>query len=167
MSNMIDKRAQMTKQLQEFERRIAAFGARADAVETPALKRAQERLVTLVDMMDAQLKVWQIAMIKANIKSNQAKTNGDAIDHSAEITELWNSMQGHVQEWLTMIAALRMIVGADAMWQLEALGILNATASDKLRALEGRLNGNEAVLQEDAEQALADLKHALQRVRLD
>ena len=118
-------------------------------------------------MMDAQLKVWQIAMIKANIKSNQAKMNGDAIDHSAEITELWNSMQGHVQEWLTMIAALRMIVGVDAMWQLEALGILNATASDKLRALEGHLNGNEAVLQEDAEQALADLKHALQRVRLD
>ena len=35
MSNMIDQRADMTKQLQDFERRIAAFGARADTVETP------------------------------------------------------------------------------------------------------------------------------------
>jgi hypothetical protein len=57
-----------------------------------------------------------------------------------------------------------MEVGADALWQLETLRTLDMTANEKLRTLKKAQNGARVALQESAEQALDDLKHALERV---
>jgi len=176
MSKMKDLRKQMKKQLKEFEEQIETFGEQADAVEAATLKRSQERLVNLVDMMDAQLKVWQNAMTQVSTKANGssatrnvAKTMTETtIENSpetiVEITTVWESMQTEIKHWLTTTATVRMEVGADALWQLEALRALDMTASEKLRALKKAQNGARGTLQETAEQALDDLKHALERV---
>lgn len=176
MSKMKDLRKQMKKQLKEFEEQIETFGEQADAVEAATLKRSQERLVKLVDAMDAQLKVWQNAMTPVS-----AKTNGAGVTHSAvlsttapntepstettiEPNAVWDSMQTQIKQWLTTTATIRMEVGADALWQLEALRALDMSAGEKLRALKKAQNGMRDTLQVSAEQALDDLKHALERV---
>jgi hypothetical protein len=159
MSKMKDLRKQMKKQLKEFEERIETFGEQAEAVEATTLKRSQERLVSLVEAMDAQLKVWQNGMTEAT-----TKTNGSAANPHAETSVVWNSMVKQIQQWLTATATMRMEVGADALWQLETLRTLETTASEKVRALKNAQNGARDALKETAEQALDDLKHALQRI---
>lgn len=171
MSKMKDLRKQMKKQLKEFEEQIETFGEQADAVEAATLKRSQERLVNLVDGMYAQLKVWQNGMIEVNTKLNGSKTKGAAAHLNAETaTEtltVWNSMEKQIQNWLTTTATMRMEVGADALWQMEALRALNTTASEKLRTLKDAQNGERTALKAGAEQALDELKHALERVLPD
>ena len=163
MSKMKDLRKQMKKQLKEFEEQIETLGEQADAVEAAAVKRSQERVVNLVDTMDAQLKVWQNAMPLVNAKMNGAVTTTGAADPTPEITAIWASMQTQIKQWLTTTATLRMEVGADALWQLETLRTLDMTANEKLRTLKKAQNGERVALQETAEQALDDLKHALER----
>ncbi len=162
MSKTKDLRKQMKKQLKEFEEQIEIFGEQADAIEATTLRRSQERLVNLVDAMDAQLKVWQNSMVEVKVK-----TNGSAANLTAETTCVWNSMQKQIQQWLTTTATMRMEVGADALWQLETLRALNTTANEKLRTLKSGQDGSHAMLQEEAENALDDLKHALERVLSD
>lgn len=168
MSKMKDLRKQMKKQLKEFEEQIETFGEQADVIEAATLKRAQERLVNLVDAMYAQLKVWQNEMVEVNRKGNGSKTNGAVTKRNAATasaaTTLWSRMEQQIQQWLTTTATMRMEVGADAMWQLETLRALNTTASEKLRTLKDAQNGSRAALKEDAEQALDDLKYALEHV---
>jgi uncharacterized protein YicC (UPF0701 family) len=168
MSKVKDLRKQMKKQLKEFEEQIETFGEQADAVEAATLKRAQERLVNLVDAMDAQLKVWQNGMSETSIKLHCNKPNSATANINPEITSatvaLWNSMEKQIQQWLTTTATMRMEVGADALWQLETLRALNSTANEKLRTLKNAQNGERAVLKVNAEQALDDLKHALEHV---
>jgi len=184
MSKMKDLRKQMKKQLKEFEEQIETFGEQADAVEAATLKRSQERLVNLVDAMDAQLKVWQNAMTQVSANTNgvdathnaaisttetPTETTTEAVTESITATTIetnavWNSMQAQIKQWLTTTATVRMEVGADALWQLEALRALDATAGEKLRALKKAQNGEQDTLQATAEQALDDLKHALERV---
>lgn len=188
MSKMKDLRKQMKKQLKEFEEQIETFGEQADAVEAATLKRSQERLVNLVDAMDAQLKVWQNAMTQVSANTNgvdathnaaisttetPTETTTEAVTESItesitattiETNAVWNSMQAQIKQWLTTTATVRMEVGADALWQLEALRALDATAGEKLRALKKAQNGAQDTLQATAEQALDDLKHALERV---
>lgn len=171
MSKMKALRKQMKKQLKEFEEQIETFGEQADAVEAATLKHSQERLVNLVDGMYAQLKVWQNGMREVNTKPNGSKTNGAAAHLNAETPietiTVWNSMEKQIQNWLTTTATMRMEVGADAMWQLEALRVLNTTASEKLRALKDAQNGERTALKIGTEQALDELKHALERVLPD
>lgn len=176
MSKMKDLRKRMKKQLKEFEEQIETFGEQADAVEAATLKRSQERLVNLVDAMDAQLKVWQNAMTPVSAKTNGASVTHNAVlsttapntvpstESTIEPDAVWNSMQTQIKQWLTTTATVRMEVGADALWQLEALRALDATAGEKLRALKKAQNGMRDTLQVSAEQALDDLKHALERV---
>lgn len=164
MSKMKDLRKQMKKQLKEFEEQIETFGEQADAVEAAAVKRSQERVVNLVDTMDAQLKVWQNAMIQVNAKTNGAATTIGARETTPETAIIWTSMQTQIKQWLTTTATLRMEVGADALWQLQTLRALDTAAGERLRALKKAQNGARGVLQENAEQALDDLKHALERV---
>lgn len=172
MSKMKALRKQMKKQLKEFEEQIETFGEQADAVEAATLKRSQERLVSLVDTMDAQLKVWQNAMTQVSAKTNGSNATRNVakamtetmVENSTETTTVWDSMQTEIKHWLTTTATVRMEVGADAMWQLEALRALDMTAGEKLRALKKAQNGGHSALQETAEQALDDLKHALERV---
>jgi hypothetical protein len=141
MSKMKDLRKQMKKQLKEFEEQIETFGEQAEVVEAATLKRSQERLVNLVDAIDAQLKVWQNGMTEVSGKLDGSKTNGASANLNTEIK-----------------------VGADALWQLETLRALETTAGEKVRALKNAQNGERDALKETAEQALGDLKHALQRV---
>lgn len=164
MSKMKDQRKQMKKQLKEFEEQIETFGEQADEIEVASLKRSQERLVNLVDAMYAQLKVWQNGMIEVNTLLKENKTNSNMPHLNVEVGTLWNSMDKQIQQWLTTTATIRMEVGADAMWQLETLRALNITADEKLRTLKNEQNGSSELLQEAAEQALDDLKHALERV---
>lgn len=171
MSKTKDLRKQMKKQLKEFAEQIETFGEQADEVEAATLKRSQERLVHLVDGMSAQLKVWQNGMTEVNTKRNGATTNGAAnhttTNGTGEATEtvtLWNSMEKQIQQWLTTTATMRMEVGADALWQLETLRALNTTASEKLRTLKGAQASSHDTLKEEAENALDDLKHALEHV---
>ena len=184
MSKMKDLRKQMKKQLKEFEEQIETFGEQADAVEAATLKRSQERLVNLVDAMDAQLKVWQNAMTPVSAKINGAGVTHNAVlsptapntvsntvsntvpntETTIEPNAVWNSMQTQLKQWLTTTATIRMEVGADALWQLEALRALDTSAGEKLRALKKAQNGTRDTLQVSAEQALDDLKHALERV---
>lgn len=165
MSKMKALRKQMKKQLKEFEEQIEAFSERADGIEAASLKRSQCRLVSLVDGMDVQLRVWQNSMTEIYIKLNGNKTNGAATnlntETAAKFTILWNNMEKQIQQWRTMTATIRMEIGADALWQLETLRTLNTTASEKLRTLKGAQTGAETLLKEEAEQALDDLKHAL------
>ena len=175
MSKMKDLHKQMKKQLKEFEEQIETFSEQANAVEAAALKRSQERLVNLVDGMDAQLKVWQNAMTQVSTKPNGTPTlNAEKamtetptetmVETIAETTTVWDSMQTQIKQWLITTATMRMEVGADAMWQLEALRALDSTAEEKVHALKNGQNGARRALQETAEQALDDLKHALERV---
>ncbi|CAN5427956.1 hypothetical protein BH10CHL1_BH10CHL1_48590 [soil metagenome] len=170
MSKIKDLRKQMKKQLKEFEEQIETFGEQADAIEAATLKRSQERLVNLLDGMDAQLKVWQNGMTavdtKTNGAANQASTP-DTGDLANNTFAVWTSMEKQIQQWLTKTATMRMEVGADALWQLETLRTLNTTASEKLRTLKSAQDGSHAVLKEEAENALDDLKHALERVLPD
>lgn len=176
MSKIKEQRKEMKKHLKEFEEQIETFGKQADAVEAVTLKRSQERLVKLVDAMDAQLKVWQNGMAQVS-----SKTNGTGVTHRAvlstteastepstentlETNALWNSMQAQIKQWLTTTAIVRMEVGADALWQLETLRALDTSAGEKLRALKKAQNGTRDTLQVTAEQALDDLKQALERV---
>jgi hypothetical protein len=99
-----------------------------------------------------------------NAKMNGAATTTGAADPTPEITAIWASMQTQIKQWLTTTATLRMEVGADALWQLETLRTLDMTANEKLRTLKKAQNGARVALQESAEQALDDLKHALERV---
>src|SRR5690349_18824418 len=137
MSKMKDLRKQMKKQLKDFEEQIETFSEQTDAVEAASLKRAQERLVNLVDGMDAQLKVWQNDMNTVNTQLNGAKTNGAPANLNAESTTMWSKIGKQIQQWRTMTATIRMEMGADALWQLETLRALNSTASEKLRTLKG------------------------------
>lgn len=168
MSKMKDLRKHMKKQLKEFEEQIETFSEQADVIEAATLKRAQERLVNLVDAMYAQLKVWQNAMVEVKSQRNSSKTNGAAAKLNAEsaspATAVRSSMEQQIQQWLTTTATMRMEVGADAMWQVETLRALNTTATEKLRTLKDAQNGERAVLKVNAEQALDDLKHALEHV---
>lgn len=176
MSKMKDRRKQMKKEQKAFAAQIETFGARADDIEVAAVKRAQERLVNLVDAMSAQLKVWQNTMVDVSPKRNGNKTTASILnlgvaanldqpsDKSSAALTMGSSMEQQIQQWLTTTATIRMEVGADAQWQLETLRALHTTADEKLRALKNAQNGEQAALQMTAEEALADLKHALKHI---
>ena len=55
-------------------------------------------------------------------------------------------------------------MGADVQWQLETLRSLDMTAGETLNAFKNGQNGTRDALQATAEQALDDLKQALERV---
>jgi len=118
--------------------------------------------------MGAQLKVWRNDMREVKPKLNGAKTNGAATNPTTETTNetttLWNSMEKQIQQWLATTAAMRMDVGADVQWQLETLHALETTAGETLLAFKNGQNGARDALQETAERALGDLKHAVERV---
>ncbi len=193
MSKMKDQRKELKQQLKACEAQIEIFGAQADGVEAATLQRVQDRLVNLVDAMDAQLKVWQNSMIVVTPKVNgskptSSKTNGSVAprsvsaisdllseknsdepsdktgDQSSETLNVWNSMAEKIAQWLTITAAIRMAVGADALWQLETLRALDATAIEQLRALKNAQNGTQDALHATAVASLDDLKDALKRV---
>ncbi len=180
MSKGKDLHKQMKKQLKEFEEQIEILGEQADAVEAATVQRAQARLVSLVDAMDAQLKVWQNGITELNPTLKRAKTNGTVASRSTETTSeapsqttsktpseiatLWSSMETQIQQWQTITATMRMAVGADALLQLATLRSLNTTAGEKLRTLKEAQNGSYALSEKAAEQALDDLKDALAHV---
>lgn len=189
MSKMKDRRKQLKQQLKACEAQIEIFGAQTDEIEAATLQRAQERLVQLVDAMDAQLKVWQNSMAVVSPKTNGSKPNstktngsvaplnvsaisellseksGDKVsDQSSETYKVWHSMEGQIAQWLITTATIRMAVGADARGQLETLQALDATANEQLRALKNAQNGAQSALHATAAAALDDLKHALKRV---
>jgi hypothetical protein len=164
MRKMKDQHKQMKKQLKKFEKQIETYGKQADAIESKTLKHSQQSLVNLVDAMDAQLKVWQNGMTEVNTKLNGNKSNSIVATLNSETTAVWNSMQKQMQQWLGTTATVRLEVGADAQWQLKALQTLDTTVSEKLLALKNAQNGARGDLKESAEQALNELKHALERV---
>ncbi len=188
MSKGKDLHKQLKKQLKAAEEQIETLGEQAAAIEAATVERAQERLVSLVDAMDAQLKVWQNGMTEVNSMPKRAKTDktvatltaetpsktpdkttgkttGEATGKTpSEIATLWSSMETQIQQWQTITATMRMTVGADTLVQLATLRSLNTTASEKLHTLKEAQNGSYALSEKAAEQALDDLKDALAHV---
>jgi len=168
MSKGKDLRKQMKKQLKAFEEQIETFGEQANTVEAASLQRTQERLVGLVDAMDAQLKVWQNGMTAVNPKSAEAKPSAPPTnlfpELTVETTALWDGMEKQIQIWRTTTASMRMAVGADVQWQLETLRSLNTTANEKLRTLKDAQNGSLSGSKKATKAALDDLEQALGRV---